>query len=140
MYYESNPVQWNYVWKLDGHGSFDVCEYYILVNFKGLLHYYLKEEISLRVLRFCITCLHICAKGQFGVAKVLPIGGSQSWTILLKPAYQVIVAVSSIQTLIWFSYLQGVHPVVFVYTFFYYPPKHNNYWDLIYVSSVKWVY
>jgi hypothetical protein len=29
---------------------------------------------------------------------------------------------------------------VFVYTFFYYPSQHNNYQDLIHVTSVKWVY
>jgi hypothetical protein len=36
--------------------------------------------------------------------------------------------------------LQGVHPVVFVYTFFYYLSQHNNYQDLFHVSSVKLVY
>jgi hypothetical protein len=36
---------------------------------------------------------------------------------------------------------QGVHPVVFAYTFFYYLSQHNNYQNLIHVRlSVSWWY
>jgi hypothetical protein len=37
-------------------------------------------------------------------------------------------------------YLQGVHVIVFAYTFLYYPSQHNNYQNLIHIACVKWVY
>jgi hypothetical protein len=59
-------------------------------------------EISCCMRRSCITstCLHRCAKGQFGVAKVLPLRGPQSWTILFELAFPVVIAASSTQIVI----------------------------------------